>query len=310
VSSQHLAHVPDGRRDDPHGGVESGAVKLGRSRDRARRLAPGSYLAFAVFAVVFGLPVYWILLSSVLPHDQLLSQPPTYFTTHPTLDNVSRTLSQVPLALYLRNSVIFALGSSVLSVLLGFLAAYAFARYRFRGSAAVLLLLLLSMALPQIATTIPLFALFQKVGLVNSHVGLILLEGSLLVPFTVWTLIAFVKQIPLELEQAAHVDGANFLQTLWLVVMPLMKPAFVTMFLINFIITWNELFYPLVFANTDSTRPLTIGLIQLTQVNSGTGSRPWDLMSTLSTFMIVPIIAIVAIGQRKIIAGLTSGSGK
>jgi ABC-type glycerol-3-phosphate transport system permease component len=132
----------------------------------------------------------------------------------------------------------------------------------------------------------------------------------MLVPFTIWILISFVKQIPAELEEAAYIDGASFLTTMRVVIAPLMKPAFVTMLLINFITTWNELFYPLVFATTNSTRPLTIGLVQLTQVNSGTSTQPWDLMSTLSTFMIVPIIAVVALGQRQIIAGLTAGSGK
>lgn len=275
-----------------------------------KRSTIGTYLGFAVFVLVFGIPVYWILLSSVLPRRQLLSDPPTLFTTRPTLTNFTHTAQQVPLTEYFGNSVIFALGASLLSVVLSFLAAYAFARTRFRGSNVLLLGFLLTMALPQIATTIPLFKLFQSMGLVNTHIGLILLEGSLLVPFTVWTLISFVKQVPAELEQAAHIDGANHLQTLWLVVVPLMRPAFVTMFLINFIITWNELFYPLVFANTDQTRPLTIGLVQLTTVNSGTASRPWDLMSTLSAFMIVPIIVLVSLGQRSIIAGLTSGSGK
>lgn len=270
----------------------------------------GPYVGFAVFLLVFGLPVYWILLSSVLPGRQLLSVPPAYFTAEPTLDNLRRTAQQVPLGQYFTNSLVFALGASLLAVALSFLAAYAFARFRFRGSNALLLLFLLSMALPQIATTIPLFRLFQNLGLVNTHLGLILLQGSLLIPFTVWTMVSFVKQIPAELEQAAYVDGANFLQTMWLVMVPLLKPAFITLFLINFITTWNELFYPLVFANTDETRPLTIGLVQLTQVNSGAATRPWDLMSTLSTFMIVPIIAVVALGQRKIIAGLASGYGR
>lgn len=275
---------------------------------RLRGVRP--YVGFLLFALVFGLPVYWILLSSVLPRSKLLSTPPTYFTTSPTLDNLHRTAAQVPLWTYFRNSVVFAVLSALLAVLLSFLAAYAFARLRFRGHNALLLIFLLSMALPQIATTIPLFKLFQRFGLVNSMTGLVLLEGSMLIPFTVWTLISFVRQIPQELEEAARVDGSNFLQTLWLVIAPLMKPAFITMFLVNLIVTWNELFYPLVFATTSGTRPLTLGLIQLTQVNSGTSTRPWDLMSTLSAFMIVPIIGVVTLGQRRIIAGLMSGAGK
>ena len=284
------------------------AERLATKLARARSANP--YLGFLVFAFVFGLPVYWMLLSSVLPRTKLLSSPPTYFTLSPTLDNLHRTSAQVPLWVYFRNSVTFAVLAALLAVVLSFFAAYAFARLRFRGHNVLLLVFLLSMALPQIATTIPLFKLFQRFGLVNSMTGLVLLEGSMLIPFTVWTLISFVRQIPRELEEAALVDGSNFLQTMWLVVAPLMKPAFVTMFLVNLVVTWNELFYPLVFATTSNTRPLTIGLIQLTQVNSGTSTRPWDLMSTLSAFMIVPIIAVIALGQRRIIAGLMTGAGK
>lgn len=270
----------------------------------------GPYVGFAVFAVVFGLPVYWILLSAFLPKDQLLSDPPTYFTTRPTVETVQRTSEQVPIWTYAMNSAIYAVGSALLAVALAFFAAYAFARLRFPGSNAVMLVLLLTMALPQIATTIPLFKLYNSLGLVNTRHGLILLQASLMIPMTVWLLVSFVKQIPRELEEAAHVDGTTFPQMLYLVMWPLLKPAMVTLFLVNLITAWNELFYPLVFSSSVDTRTLTIGLIQLTQVNSGAAARPWDLMSTLSVFMIVPIILLVVLGQRRIIAGLTAGAGK
>lgn len=275
------------------------------------RAALATYGAFALFMVVFLLPVYWILLSSVLPRDKLLSIPPTYFSADLTLDNYRRTLEQIPLLLYLRNSLVFAVGSSALSVVTSFLAAYAFARLRFRGSNALLLLFLLSMALPQVATTIPLFQLFQQLRLVNTLHGLILLEGSLLAPFTVWTLVSFIRQVPFDLEEAARIDGANMLQAIWLVLVPLLRPALATMFIVNFIITWNELFYPLVFATQSAVQPLTIGLVQLTQQNVGAGTaRPWDLMSTLSAVMIVPVLLVVVVAQRSIVAGLTRGAGR
>ncbi len=270
----------------------------------------GPYAGFAVFALVFGLPVYWILLSVFLPPGQLLSDPPTYFTTDPTLDNIQRTAEQIPLWTYFRNSAIFAVGSSALTVALAFFAAYAFARLRFRGSNLVLLVLLLTMALPQIATTIPLFKLYNQLGLVDTKYGLILLQASLMIPLTVWLMVSFLKQIPVELEEAAHLDGTTFPQMLYLVIWPLLKPALVTLFIVNVITAWNELFYPLVFSSSTQTRTLTIGLTQLTQVTAGTASRPWDLLSTLSMFMIVPVILLVVFGQRRIIAGLTAGAGK
>jgi ABC-type glycerol-3-phosphate transport system permease component len=277
-------------------------------RNTLTRIVP--YIGLAIFLLVFGLPVYWILLSSVLPPDQILSSPPALFTTRPTLDTFERALQQLPTADYLRNSLVFALVSALASVALAFLAAYAFARLRFRGSGIVMLVLLLTIALPQIATTIPLFQLYAKLGLVDTVGGLILLESSILIPMTVWLMVSFIKQIPVDLENAAYMDGANFAQTLHLVVLPLMKPAFVTLFLLNFITAWNELFYPLVFSSTSASRTLTVGLVQLTQVNSGASSRPWDLMSALAALMIIPIILLVVFMQKRIVAGLTAGATK
>ncbi|PDQ34716.1 MAG: hypothetical protein B5766_09640 [Candidatus Lumbricidophila eiseniae] len=277
-------------------------------RSRFTKIVP--YIGLVAFLIIFGIPVYWILLSSVLPPNQNLSSPPTLFTLHPTLQSFERALQQGPGIEYLRNSLIFALSSSLASVFLAFFAAYAFARLKFRGSGALMLLLLLTMALPQIATTIPLFQLYAKLGLVDTVGGLVLLEASVLVPMTAWLMVSFIKQIPADLENAAYIDGANFVQTIQLIVMPLMRPAFITMFLLNFITSWNELFYPLVFSSSSASRTLTVGLVQLNQENSGAAARPWDLMSAYAAIMIIPIIILVALMQRRIIAGLTAGATK
>ncbi|MDQ4138016.1 MAG: carbohydrate ABC transporter permease, partial [Actinomycetota bacterium] len=268
------------------------------------------YAGLAVFLLLFGVPLYWILLSSVLPPDQILSTPPSLFTLNPTVDNFIRALEQLPMTEYLRNSFAYSLVSSFVSVALWFFAAYAFARWRFRGSRVLMLFLLLTIALPQIATAIPLFQLYAALGLVDTVGGLILLQSSILIPMTVWLLVSFVNQIPADLEQAALIDGANFAQSMFLIVLPLMMPAFITLFLLNFITSWNELFYPLVFSSTADARTLTVGLVQLTQANSGAASRPWDLMSALAATMIVPILFLVVFTQRKIIGGLTAGALK
>lgn len=277
-------------------------------RSAMSRISP--FAGLGIFILVFGVPVYWILLSSILPPNENLSTPPTLFTLSPTLETFERALKQLPAAEYLRNSLVFALASSLVSVMLAFFAAYCFARLRFRGSGALLLFLLLTMALPQIATTIPLFQLYAKLGLVDTLGGLILLESSILIPMTVWLMVSFIKQIPTDLENAAFMDGANFAQTIYLVVLPLMAPAFITLFLLNFITAWNELFFPLVFSSSSASRTLTVGLVQLTQENSGASARPWDLMSALAAIMIVPIILLVAFMQRRIVAGLTAGATK
>ncbi len=215
----------------------------------------------------------------------------------------------IPFVTYLINSLIFGVGSSVLSVALSGLAAYALARIRFPGSNLVFVGLVLSVALPQIGLLVPMFETFKAFGLLNTHVGLILLMSSLVLPFTVWVLVSFINQIPAEIEEAAQIDGANIGQVLLYVVLPTMRPALATMLIINFVISWNELLYPLVFAQTRTTKTLSVGLLELA-TNGSTYGRPWDLMSALSVVMIIPILILVLVGQRAIVAGLTRGALK
>jgi ABC-type glycerol-3-phosphate transport system permease component len=278
-------------------------------RVRRAQSGIGPYFGLGLFTLVFLVPVYWILLSSLLPRDKILATPPIYFSLDFTLKNFYNVFNQISAALLLRNSCIFAFSSAFLAVCFGLLAGYAFARYRWRGSNLLLLILLLSTALPQVATTIPLFQVYQRLGLINRLEGLILLEGSILIPFTVWIFIGYLRQIPTELEEAARMDGASLVQVLWYVVLPLTRPALATLFFVNFIVAWDELFYPLVFATSRSVQTLPVGLVQLTQQNVGVGTaRPWDLMSSLSALMMVPVLIVVAMGQRWIIAGLTRGA--
>lgn len=267
------------------------------------------YLLFLLYLLVTLLPFYWIFISSVTPRHRLFSIPPLYFPRYFTGDNFTRMMGNIPFAMYLRNSLLFALSSSALSVFLSFLAAYAFARVRFRGSNVLLLVFLLSIALPPITTVIPLYELYGKMGLLNTIQGMVVAMGSLITPFTIWILIAFIKQVPVEIEEAASIDGASFFRLLFGISLPLILPAIGTMFVINFITCWNELLYPLVFAVDARSKTLTVGLTEVALESTAYG-KPWDLMSALSVIMIIPAIILVILFQRTIVEGLTKGAIK
>ena len=268
------------------------------------------YLLVLLFLFITLLPFYWISISSVTPKYQMFSIPPKYWPTEFTLENYINMTRNIPFFRYFRNSLIFALGSSVVSVALSFLASYALARIRFRGSNLVFMGFILSIALPQIGTLVPLFEVFKALNMVNRYHGLILLMSSLITPFTVWILVSFIQQIPAEIEEAAIIDGASLPQVLLKVVIPIVKPALATMIIINFIISWNELLYPLVFATNRFTKTLSVGLVEM-QVDPAMGAgRPWDLMSALSVAMILPVLLLVVFFQRLIVAGLTRGAIK
>jgi ABC-type glycerol-3-phosphate transport system permease component len=267
------------------------------------------YFCFAVFAVVVLAPFYFILVSSIMPSNELFAVPPNYWPSTPTLDSYRRMMESVPFFTYYRNSLIFGIGSSSVSVIAAGMAAYALARIRFPGSNIIYLLLILSVALPQIAVLVPMFETLKTFKMVSTHHGLIILMSSLVLPYTIMTLVSFIKQVPAEIEEAAYIDGANTVQIIVRIVLPLIRPALFTMFLINFIISWNELLYPLVFAHNVDTKTLSVGLTELTDPGS-TYTKPWDMMSAMSVMMIIPVLMIIVLGQRMIISGLARGAIK
>jgi ABC-type glycerol-3-phosphate transport system permease component len=268
------------------------------------------YAGYLIFTIAILFPVYWVAISSLTPRSSLLSSPPNYWPGRLTLENYHRLMDQIPFWDYLRNSLTFSIGSSLLAVLVSFTAAYAFARLEFRGKNMLFVFFMLTVTLPSIATVIPLFRLWNDLGLVNTTQGLVILMGSAQAPFTIWVLTSFIKQIPREIEEAARMDGANMARVMIQMVAPLTKPALATLFIINFIITWNELFYPLVFAKSTDAKPMTLALVELTAGAGEGAGRPWDLMSALSMVMVIPTVILVTVFQRLIVEGLTRGAVK
>ncbi|GIV83096.1 MAG: trehalose/maltose ABC transporter permease [Candidatus Roseilinea sp.] len=279
---------------------------------RLARVADGALLAIAVFIFLFIVlfPFYWIVLSSFTPKYELFTIPPRYWFSTFTLENYQVLANSIPLARYFVNSLLFAAGSSLVSVAAAFLASYALARIQFRGANLIFIVFVMSIALPQIGGLVPLFELFKSTGLINTYHGLVILMSSLVLPFTIWILVPFLRQIPYEIEEAAIMDGARLPQLFWFITLPIMRPALVTMFIINFIIAWNELIYPLVFATSGSNKTLSVGLVELAVQPTAGGGRPWDLLSAMSVVMIVPILVVVLLFQKLIVSGLTRGAIK
>ncbi len=274
-----------------------------------RKLKPGTWIAFVIFAVVTLLPFYWIILSAITPRDELFKLPINYWPEHPTLDNFAKLMEVIPFWRYFFNSAVMSLSSAFLSVLVSFLAAYAFSRFKLRGSGVLLLFFLVTTALPPVSTLLPLYDLFASTKLLNSLAGLILLVSSMIVPFTVWILVSFVNQVPKELDEAAIIDGCSRLTLIFRIVAPICMPALATMFLINFVTAWNELLIPLVFSSDASAKTLSVGITELA-VQANAMAKPWELISAIGVAMIVPVMLLVFIFQRAIVSGLSQGAVK
>ena len=261
-----------------------------------------------LFTIIF--PFYWIMLSSFTPKYELFTVPPRYWFSTFTLENYQTLANSIPLLRYFINSLLFAAGSSFVSVAAAFLASYALARLQFRGANFIFIAFVISIALPQVGGLVPLFEVFKTTNLINTYHGLVILMSSLVLPFTVWILVPFLRQIPYEIEEAAIIDGARLPQLFWFIILPIMRPALATMAIINFIIAWNELVYPLVFATSGMNKTLSVGLVELAVQPTAGGGRPWDLLSALSMVMIVPVLFLVLLFQRMIVSGLTRGAVK
>lgn len=274
-----------------------------------RTLSSGSvYLAFIVFTIVVLLPIYWMTRSAFSITTELHKVPLVYFP-EPTIRNFATLLEQVPFALYLRNSLLFALSTTLLTLLVSYLAAYAFARIRFPGSGLLMWILVLSMALPDIGTIVPLYRILQILHLSDSIAGITLVLTSALTPFTVWVLVSFIRQVPYEIEEAATLDGASLPQILWRILLPVTVPGLVTMGLINFVNAWNNLLYPLSFTTSPSAKTLSVAITEIYAGYSPWG-KPWELIMAVGVTMTFPIIILVVLTQRSIVRGLTGGAIK
>lgn len=266
------------------------------------------YLALAAFVLVVIVPFYWLVKAAVSTPDDLVKIPPVYFPSV-VLDNFYELARQLPLADYIFNSVVFSTMTAIAAVFFSFLAAYAFARIKFPGSGLVLWGLVVTMALPEIATIIPLYKMLGSIGLLDSLSGLIFVMTSALAPFTVWVFVPFIQQVPESMEEAAVIDGASLWTILFRIYLPLCKPAIVTMLVINFVNAWNNLLYPLAFSVTARSKCLSVAITEVFQAQVPWG-KPWHLISALGVVMVIPVIIIVLSSQKAVVRGLTKGAVK
>jgi ABC-type glycerol-3-phosphate transport system permease component len=278
-----------------------------RTWSKAIRTVP-FYGLLAVFMVIVLLPIYYIFLTAFTPSEKLFTQPLSYLPQSLELTRFKIVFAGLPIGRYLLNTAVLATSSTLLALFFSFLAAYAIARMQFPGSNLVMAGLLASTMLPGVTTVIPMFQMYQRLGLMDTLTGLLLLYGSVLLPVTVWVLVSFIKQVPPEVEDAAKVDGAGFWSMLFNVVLPLCRPGVATMFVINFIVGWNEFFIPLIFARGPSAKVITMALSEAQVIGSSTQyNQQWGNMSAVAIIATVPVFIITLVFQRQIVEGITSG---
>lgn len=265
------------------------------------------FYGFVILIVAICLfPLYWAINTSFKTSMEIIQWPPTWVPSNFTIHNYVSIFSRNPFPRNILNSLIVAGSTTGLSLLVGSLCAYALARLRFPGKIIILGAILMTSMFPSISIVSPLFLLLRKLGWLNTFQGLIVPYTTFALPLTIWILTSFFREIPFELEEAALVDGATPLQALRLIIFPLSAPGLVTAGLLVFIAAWNELLFALTFTmdNTARTVPVAITLVERQF------EVPWGELTAATVVVTVPLVILVLIFQRRIIAGLTAGAIK
>ncbi|MEM6489315.1 MAG: carbohydrate ABC transporter permease [Pseudomonadota bacterium] len=256
-------------------------------------------LAVAVF------PFYYAVVSSFRSGSALF-EPALW--AWPSLDNYAAVFAEQPFGRNILNSVVVAFAVVALSLALGVTAAYALARVPFRGRGLLLLSILAVSMFPQVAVLSGMFELIRWIGAYNQLPGLILANMMLTLPFTVWVLTTFMRELPHELEEAAIVDGATPLQIVRHVFLPLLGPAMAATGLLAFIVAWNEFLFALTFTLSNDRRTVPVAIALITGASQF--ELPWGNIMAASVIVTVPLVVLVLVFQRRIVAGLTAGAVK
>jgi trehalose/maltose transport system permease protein len=266
----------------------------------------GFYLLVAAILFYTVFPFYWAIVSSLKSGSALFEA--ALLPWDPSLENYVAVFRDQPFGRTIVNSLVVATLATASSLLLAATAAFALSRIRFRGRAAVLLAILSVSMFPQIAVLSGMFELVRALGLYNSLAGLVLSYLILTLPFTTWVLTAFMRELPMELEEAAIVDGASPWRILFGIFLPLMAPALAATGLLAFILAWNEFLFALTFTLSPEHRtvPVAIALIS----GASAYELPWGRVMAASVIVTLPLVALVILLQRRIVAGLMAGALK
>jgi ABC-type glycerol-3-phosphate transport system permease component len=278
-----------------------------RSRLRPRQVAYAACLVVALLVILF--PVYWIVLSAFTPQPVLFGPDFDFLPFHLTLANFQQDFDVVPVFSEFWHSILLAVVPATLAVAVALPAAYAFARMRFVGRSALLAVVVFTGFMPIVCSIIPLYELFKAAHLVGSWWSLLIVYTAFQLGFSTWILVVFISRIPQELEDAARLDGASQLGVLRWVIAPLLRPAVASLFIVNFLASWNQFLLPAVFSTDTSTTPLVMGIAQA-GINPQYQTVVWGAEASFGLFVAIPPILIVLLFQRRIASGLTAGAVK
>ncbi len=266
----------------------------------------GFYIFAVVFMITIAFPFLWQILNSLKALDELYCIPPLWIPTKLTIQSYVEAFTREPFLLYIKNSAIIAIGTTIISLICGSLAAYSLARLKIKGKKLILMLILAVTLFPPIIILNPLFLIMRELHLLNTYWGLMLVNTTFGLPMAIWFLTGFFETIPSELEEAALIDGATLLQAFRKIILPLVAPGTFTVGILVFITAWNQYLFALVFNTRVERRTVTVGITMYqTQYHI-----PWGTIAAASVVITIPLIIMVLLLQKRIVSGLLTGGVK
>ena len=267
----------------------------------------GLWVVVVITVVVSFFPVVWLALTSLKSAADIYAWPLVLWPDPFTLENYTEIFQESrELLRYILNSFVVASATTLVILSIGGVAAYSLTRLTYRGRGLILLGMLAVSMFPPIALLPSLFDVFLRLGMLNTYPALVLAHAGLYLPTAVWILSSFYRTIPMDLEEAARIDGASTLRIFWSVILPLSTPGLIATGLIVFIMSWNEFPLALVIGSTDAMRTAPVGI----SLFPGEFSFPWEIISAATILAVLPVVVISAVFQHRIIGGLTAGASK
>ena len=264
-------------------------------------------LVLVFFFLLVVLPIYWIVITSFKTSGEILDlNNITFFPKDFTLENYTGLFEQFHYGVLLKNSLLVSVASALVVTVFSMLGGYSLARYKFRGKQTVVLFFLITQMIPGILVIIPLYIIFSKLGMINTHIGLFIYYVTVNLPFCVITMRSFFERIPITLEEAAKVDGCTKMQSLFKIVFPIMFPGIVSVFVFGFIGAWNELIAGSIFISTPEMWTIPVGLKTLI----GKYNVEWGLLMAGGVMALIPTALMFAVMQKFIAEGMTAGAVK
>ncbi len=257
-----------------------------------------------LIALLMFFPILWMLLAGFKTEIDAIASPPA-FIFEPTLENYAEVQSRANYIQAALNSLIISIGSTLLALLIAAPASYSFAFYPSSYTRTTLLWMLSTKMLPSVGVLVPVYLIFRDAGLLDTHVGLILINTLINLPILVWLLFSFFRDVPFEILEAGRIDGVNLFEELRYILLPLSLPGIASSALLSLILCWNEAFWSLNLTTSDAA-PLTAFIASF----SAPEGLFWAKLSAASTLAIAPILVIGWMSQRQLVQGLTFGAVK